>query len=86
MSAANQAKACRHRCHAASAAAAQQLDAVAVDLQTPGVAALADRVGRLLGSRCSAKRTRERRVDVVGRDRDVTVAGADLVGVDAEVA
>src|SRR5262249_33707845 len=65
----------------------QDLDPVAVGIfdEREAVASLADRVGGalpvdpLLGKAC------ERRVDVVGGDRDVAVAGADLVGVHAEV-
>ena len=41
--------------------------------------------GGFSGSMPCSARLRERRVEVVGGDRDVAVAGADLVGVDAEV-
>src|SRR2546428_13862571 len=46
---------------------------------------MADRVGRLLGIDAFLCQAGERAVDVVGRDRDVPVAGADVVGVHAEV-
>src|SRR2546421_13045879 len=65
----------------------EQLHAIAVGIfdEREAVAALADRVRRLLGLDAPLAQTGERRVDVVGCDRDVPVAGADVVAVDVEV-
>src|SRR3954452_9608130 len=62
-----------------------QLDAVAVrvpDEADPG-ATIADPVGRLLGLDAVAAEPLERPVEVVDRQRDVVVARAELVGLDA---
>src|SRR6185436_14723596 len=71
----------------ASAAALDQLDAVAVRVADEGDerAALADAVRRALRLDPLLREPRERPVHVVDGDRDVAVAGAELVRVDAEV-
>src|ERR1700730_39175 len=63
------------------------LDAVAIGVahEAQPRAALAYRVGRLLGRDALRREALERRVEVIGRDRDVAVGGPDLVGVHAEV-
>ena len=68
-------------------AALDQLDAVAVGVahEAQARAALAHGVGRLLGLDALPGQAGQRRVEVVDGDRDVVVAGAQLVGVDAEV-
>src|SRR5437588_2576862 len=69
------------------APALDQLDAVAVGVahEAQPRAALADAVGRLLGLDALLGEPRQRRVEVAGRDRDVVVAGAELVAVDPVV-
>ena len=64
-----------------------QLDAIAVRIadEADPRAALAHPVRRLLGLDALARRAAERAVEVVDGQRDVVVAGAELVGVDAVV-
>ena len=68
-------------------AALDQLDPVAVWIAYEGDerATLAHLIFRALGLDSLGGQLVQRRVDVVHRDRDVAVAGAELVGVDAEV-
>ena len=62
-----------------------QLDPVPVRVahEAQARAALAHAVGRLLGLDALARQPLERRVEVVGADRDVPVGRAQVVGVDA---
>src|SRR3954454_252498 len=65
-----------------SSALFDQLDPVAVRVahEAEPRAAVADRVGRPLGLDADARQALERRVQVVDRERDVPVAGPDVVG------
>src|SRR5271155_3676728 len=65
----------------------QYLDAIAVWIshEAQPRAAVAHGVRRLLRLDALLGQSLERRVEVAGGDRDVPVAAADLVGVDAEV-
>ena len=64
-----------------------QLDAVAVGVlhEADPVAALPHLVGRLLRLDAVGRQALERAVEVVHADRDVVVARAEVVGVDAVV-
>src|SRR3954451_15133706 len=68
-------------------AALDQLDAIAVRVahEADPRPALAHAVGRLLGLDALVLQVREGRIEVGRRDRDVVVAGAELVGLDAVV-
>src|SRR4051812_27076172 len=73
--------------HASELTGLNYLNSVAVRVadEADPVPALAHAVGRLLGLDPLLAQLRERRVEVGGGDRDVVVAGAQLVGVDAVV-
>src|SRR5213083_880552 len=68
-------------------AALDELDPVLVRIahEAQARAALADRVGRTLGLDALPGQALQGRVQIVDGDRNVAVAGADLVRVDAEV-
>src|ERR687891_126895 len=68
-------------------AALDQLHAVAVRVldEAEARATLAHGVRRALGLDSLLREARQRRIDVVDRESDVPVAGAELVRVDADV-